>query len=168
MATTDLDLTRVPGDRRLYSLEGVGTLRLEGLASRGATAEASGRRWRIARRGFWQRAVRAADEAGAVVGEFEPRSLRRGGELRWDGRELTLRPASNWRERYALADGVRELAILDGKSWGRQPVKVTLDDAEEIDPGLLLFAVFVVRGLAKDAADTVAATTAATNPGASG
>jgi hypothetical protein len=103
-----------------------------------------------------------------VVGEFEPRSLRRGGPLRWHDRELTLRPASNWHERYALADGARELAILDGKSWGRRPVRVTLDDAEAIDPGLLLYAVFVVRGLAKDAADTVAATTAATSPGTSG
>jgi hypothetical protein len=168
MATTDLELTRVPGDRRLYSLEGVGTLRLEGLASRRATAEAAGRRWRIARRGFWGRASQATDEADAVVGEFEPRSLRRGGPLRWHDRELTLRPASNWHERYALADGARELAILDGKSWGRRPVRVTLDDAEAIDPGLLLYAVFVVRGLAKDAADTVAATTAATSPGTSG
>jgi hypothetical protein len=31
---TDLALTRSPGDRRSYSLEGVGMLRLEGLASR--------------------------------------------------------------------------------------------------------------------------------------
>jgi hypothetical protein len=47
----DLELTRTPGDRRLYTLEGVGTLRLQGFVSRTATAEADGMRWRIARRG---------------------------------------------------------------------------------------------------------------------
>jgi hypothetical protein len=166
MAMTDLELTRVPGNRRLYSLEGIGTLRLEGLASRRASAEAAGRRWRIARRGFWTRGIQVTDEGDNVVGEFEPRSLRRGGALEWEGRELALRSASNWRERYALAEGPRELALLDGKSWGRRPVRVSLDDAEAIDPGLLLFAVFVVRGLAEDAAATVAATTAATSPSA--
>jgi len=51
-------------------------------------------------------------------------------------------------------DGVRVLRasrpILDGKGWGRRPVKVTVDDAEALEPGLLLFAAFVVRGLAED------------------
>ena len=84
-----------------------------------------------------------------MVGEFEPRSVRRGGTLRWA--DLVLRPASHWRERYALADGDRELALLDGKSWGSRPVNVTVDEAEAIEPGLLLFAAFVVRGLARDA-----------------
>lgn len=31
------------------------------------------------------------------------------------GRRLTLRPASSWRERYALADGELELTTLDGR-----------------------------------------------------
>jgi hypothetical protein len=86
----------------------------------------------------------------SVVGEFEPRGLRRGGTVRWKGRELTLRPSSNWRERCVLAAGDRELAILDGKSWGRRPVNVTLADASAVEPGLLLFAAFIVRGLAQD------------------
>jgi hypothetical protein len=167
MTTADLELTQVQGERRLYSLEGVGTLRLEGLGSRRATAEADGRRWRIARHGFWRRAIQASDEGDNVMGEFEPNSLRRGGAVLWHGRELALRPASQCRERYALAEGSRELALLDGKSWGRRPVKVTLDDAEAIDTGLLLFTAFVVRGFAEDAAATVAATTAATSPGTS-
>jgi hypothetical protein len=88
---------------------------------------------------------------GAVVGEFEPRTVRRGGVLRWAGRELALRPASAWRERYALADGDRELAILAGKGWGRRPVKVSVDDLDILEPGVLPFATFVVRGLAEDA-----------------
>jgi len=36
----EIELTRTPRARRLYALEGVGTLRLQGFASRRATAEA--------------------------------------------------------------------------------------------------------------------------------
>jgi hypothetical protein len=71
--------------------------------------------------------------------------------VHWAGQELTLRAASNWRERYALADGEREFVVLDGKGWGKRPVKVTVDQPPAVEPGLLLFAVFVVRGLAEDA-----------------
>jgi hypothetical protein len=82
----------------------VGTLRLEGLGGRMATAEVGGESWHITRRGFWRRVVLATDAGDLVVGEFRPRGARRGGALRWAGRELELRPASRWRERYALAD----------------------------------------------------------------
>jgi hypothetical protein len=158
----ELELTRTPNDRRLYVLEGVGTLRLLGFGSRAARAEVDGRSWEFARRRWWQRGIHATDSAtGAVVAEFEPRTVRRGGALRWAGRELSLRPASAWRERYALADGDRELAILDGKGWGRRPVKVDVDDLDAVDPGLLLFATFVVRGLAEDAAGAASGSTAA-------
>jgi hypothetical protein len=153
----DVELTRASGDRRVYALAGVGTLRLEGLLSRTAIAEAGNRSWRLARRGLWQRAMEATDETGVAVGAFEPRSIRRGGALRWAGHEYALRPASGWRERYALADGARELAIVEGKGWGRRPVRVTLDADSAIDPGLLLFAVFVVRGLAEDASGAAGA-----------
>jgi hypothetical protein len=153
----ELELRRTHHDRRLYALESVGTVRLSGLASRTGIAETGGESWRIGRRGFWRRDIVAADESGTEVGAFEPRSLRRGGTLRWAGRELMLRPSSAWRERYALADGEKELAVLDGKSWGRRPVKVTIDDAQSLDPGLLLFAAFVVKGLAADAGATAAA-----------
>jgi hypothetical protein len=79
-------------------------------------------------------------------------------------REFALRPASSWRERYALVDGDRELALLDGTSWGRRPVRITVDDTEAVEPGLLLFATFVVRGLAEDTgtAAGAGASTAAT------
>lgn len=162
----DLELTRSRDERRLYSLDGVGSLRIGFLGS-SATAEADNRRWRIGRTALWRRAVQATDESGSVAGEFEPNTIRRGGKLRWDGHELTLRPASSWRERYALARGDHELAILDGKSWGKRPVKITVDEPEAIDPGLLLFAAFVVRGLADDAGATAAATasTSATSGG---
>jgi hypothetical protein len=147
----ELELTRVPGDRSQYDLAGVGTLRLVGLAKRSALAEAAGASWRIGRPALFGRQIVATDVTGTVIGEFEPKALRRGGTVRWAGRELTLRPASSWRERYALADGERELAVLDGKGWGKRPVKVIVDGAETVEPGLLLFASFVVRGLAESA-----------------
>ena len=158
----ELELTRSPNDSRLYVLERAGTLRLEGIFSRNATAEAGGESWHFARSGFWQRVIQATDALGSVVGEFLPRDLRRGGRLHWAGRELTLRPASSWRERYALAEGERELVLIDGKSWGRRPVKVTLADPVAMEPALLLFAAFIVRQLAVNAdSASSAATTAA-------
>jgi hypothetical protein len=157
----DLELTRAKDDRRSYGLEGVGTLRFErSFGAPRATAAAGDRRWRL-QTSVWRRSVKATDETGAVVGTFDPRALRRGGRLEWGGRELEMRPASVWRERYALADGDRELALLDAKDWGKRPVRVTLDDPAAIEPGLLLFAVFVARGLSQDAAaaaSSVAAT----------
>jgi hypothetical protein len=150
----NLELRRSPTERRLYTLEGVGTLRLEGFFSRAATAESDGKRWRFARRGFWMRGLEATDVTGATVGSFEPRTMRRGGAVYWGRRELALRPASAWRERYALFDADDELALFDGKGWGRRPVTVSIDDPSELDPGLLLFAPFVVRGLAEDASST--------------
>jgi hypothetical protein len=158
---TELELTRSPEDRRLYRLEGIGTVRSEGLLGRGAAAEAKGRSWQFNRRGFWQRVMEATDAAGTVVGEFVPRDIRRGGVLRWGGRELTVQPVSVLRERYVLSEGDRDLVLLDGKGWGRRPVKITLADPGAIDPGLLLFAAFVVHQLAASSssnAGSVAAT----------
>jgi hypothetical protein len=53
--------------------------------------------------------------------------------------------------------------LLDGKDWGRRPVKITIDDPDAVDAGLILFAAFVVRGLAEDAA---ASATVVTSGGA--
>jgi len=160
----EIELTRSPDDRRVYALAGVGVLRLQGLASRRAIATADGTSWRIARRGFWQRLIEATGSDGAVVGAFTPRRLRRGGTVRWDGRDLALRPASAWRDRYTLADDACELAVIEGKGWGRRPVKVITNEGAAVEPGLLLFAAFVVRGLAEDAGTAAAAgSTAAVN-----
>jgi hypothetical protein len=73
-------------------------------------------------------------------------------------RELMLRPAGRWRERFALAEDDHELAVFEGKGWGRRPVKITVDDPGALDPGLLLFAAFVVRGLGEDASAAAGAT----------
>ena len=155
----ELDLTRTAGDRRRYHLDGVGSLRLEGFFSRGATAEAATGTWHFGRHGFWQRQMEATGPAGDVAGEFAPRSIRRGGALLWGDRELTLQPISPLRERYLLAEGDREIARIDGRSWGRRPVTVTLAEPEAIDPGLLLFACYVVRQLAHNADDSSSGST---------
>jgi hypothetical protein len=154
----ELELTRTANDRRTYELAGLGTIRLPSIFARGpAVATAAGASWQLERR-FWSRGAFATDNAGSLVGEFQPRSFRRGGTLRWNRDDLFLRPASAFRERYALADGDRELALFDGKGWGRRPVKVTLEDAS-VEPGLVLFAAWIVRGLAEDAAGVAAAAT---------
>ena len=162
---TELELTRTPNDRRLYALDGVGTVRLEGLFSHSATAEAGTQTWKFTRRGVWQRQLEATDASGAVVGEISPREIRRGGAFRWGARNLTLRPISPFFERYALSDGDRDVVLLDGKGWGRRPVKLTVPGSEAIDPGLLLFAAFVVHRLAADNDGAAAGSTAAVSGG---
>ena len=152
----EIELARAAGDRRLYALGDIGTVRLKGWAARAARAEAGGRAWDMARRGLWRQEIEATDQAGTTVGRFTARGMRRGGTLRWVDRELALRPASRWRERYALADGDHELAVFDGKGWGRRPVMMRVEEPTGLDPGLLLFAVFVVRGLAEDAGASAA------------
>jgi hypothetical protein len=158
---TELELTRSRDDRRRYDLEGVGALHLGGMFSRGARAEAGGTEWSFGRRGLFGSAMEAADAAGDVVGSFKAGAIKRGGPLEWRGRELALRPASMWKERYALADGDRELALIDGKAWGKRPVRVSLEDPGAVEPGLLLFCAYVVRGLAEDASATAGAGVAA-------
>lgn len=161
----DIELTRVPGDRRLFALAGVGTLRFEGFFSRSAVATANGETWRIARPRPWSRTVEAKDALGRTVGSFEPRALRRGGTIVWGGRELVLRPASQWRERYALVAADVELATVEGKGWGGRPVRVQLDDPAAVEPGVLLFIAFVVRQLAEDAGGAAGAAAGAAATG---
>ncbi len=93
--------------------------------------------------------------------EFTGRTWRRGGDLSWSVRSLELRSCSMWRERYALVEDGRELATIEGKSWGKRPVKVGFEDGASIDPGLLLFAAFVVRALAEDASSSSTVTVGA-------
>ena len=162
---TELELTRTRGDRRLYALEGIGTVRLEGMFARSASAEAPGRSWHFSRRGLWQRIIEATDEVGTLEGEFVPRDIRRGGTLRWGGREFTLHPASPLRERYTLSAGDRDLVLLDAKGWGRRPVKIILADTDAIESGLLLFAAFVVHQLAVKAANATSASSTVASSG---
>jgi hypothetical protein len=158
-AMAELELTRSTDDRRRYEVAGVGALRLAGAFSRRATAEAGGASWSFDGRGLWQRTIEASDAAGTVVGSFDRRSWGRGGKLHWRGRELELRPASHWKDRYALVEGERELAVLEGKGWGKRPVTLSVDDPTTTDPGLLLFATYLVRRFAEDTASAAVVTT---------
>jgi len=71
--------------------------------------------------------------------------------LRWGAHDLTLRSSSRWRPRFALFGGELELATIEGKGWGKRPVKLTIVDGVSVKPGLLLFAAFVVGALTEDA-----------------
>ena len=102
------------------------------------------------------------------MGEFVPRGIRRGGTIAWGGRQFTLLPAGPLRERYVLAAEERDLALIEGSSWGRKPVKVALVERDPPAPGLLLFAAFVVRQLAVNAANAAAGGSAAAVAGSSG
>jgi hypothetical protein len=159
----DLELTRVPTDRRLYRLAGIGTVRLEGWFARTGVAQAdNGRTWRFSRRGLFARVIEATDVSGAAVGQFTPREIRRGGQLRWGTRELKLRP-KGMREHYIVSEADRDLAHLDAKGWGKRPVRISLAvDPSELDPGLLLYAAFIVHQLASDATTATSAGSVAT------
>lgn len=152
----ELELIRILGERRLYALEGVGTLRITRWTWRAATVEVDPLSWQIARRGIFRPVIQAVAASGAVVGTFKGDTLRGGGTLQWANRSLTLRRDSLWRQRYAIVDGDRQLVVFKGKGWGKHPVKVSVDDLAAIDPGALLFAVFVVLALARDALSAIA------------
>src|SRR4051794_40996338 len=122
----ELQLTRSSTDRRLYRLDGVGSVRLDGWFARtGRAAADDGRRWVFSRRGMFRRVIEATDASESAVGDFTPRDIRRGGRLLWEGRESRLQPIG-LRERYTLREGDRDLALLDAKGWGKRPVKITL------------------------------------------
>jgi hypothetical protein len=150
----ELELIRTREDRKLYTLPGVGNLRVGGWLTRKVEASTGGASYSFDKRGFFGPYFTATDTAtGTVVGELHPRAIRRGGTVAWRDAEWQLKPAAALRERYALnAPGSdREVATIEGRGWGKRPVKVATDDATAIDPGLLLFVVFAVQILAEDA-----------------
>ncbi|HET6172872.1 MAG TPA: hypothetical protein VFD90_09710 [Gaiellales bacterium] len=157
----ELELTRIPNNRRTYRLDGIGTVRLEGWFGRTGSAQADdSRSWRFTRRGLWKRIIEADDATGALVGEFTPRDIRRGGWLRWGTRELKLQPVS-MRERYVLNESGHDIALLSASGWGKRPVKITVAHPHAIDSGLLLFAAFAVHQLAGDSLNAASSGSAA-------
>ena len=132
-----------PEDRGSYTLDGVGALAWR--ASRaGGDDRGRGRTWQAARRGFGV-ICRRHRRRGALVAEFERQRVRSGGTLRDGASEREIAPASTWKQRYALRDGERELALLGAKGWGERPVRVTVDDPAAVDPHVLLLAAFLTR-----------------------
>jgi hypothetical protein len=131
-----------------YALPGVGTLRAEGVW-RSATARAGDASWRFVGRG---KNVTAADASGLVVGDYRDRERA----VRWDGREFDLlrgwgRSASHYRKRpfltrdgrYTLAEGGQVFAFLRCDLRRLNPVNLELNDDAGLEPGLLLFVVFL-------------------------
>ena len=141
-------LTPSPGDNRLYVVKGIGSLHVTGWTWREATAEAGGRSWQITRHGIWPPVIQAADVAGDIVGEFSGRWLVHGATLRWSNRELALRIDRLRQDRYILMDDDRRLATIDGVGSNKHPLNVSIDDTADTDPGVVLFAIYVVRTLA--------------------
>ena len=156
-------LVRSAGDRRLYELDGVGSLRLNGWLMRSATVRTADATFTV-RKARWNATVVAVDAAGTQIGLHRPHALRGGGTLTWHGVEHELRHDALLAERYALVDHGRLLAEVTAKGWwgwgSRKPVELTVH--ERTDPGLLLFAAFVVRTRSSDAAAVSAATTSST------
>ena len=148
MTAIELTCDLVDGD--LWVLESIGTLRRTGRISRAATAEAGGRSWSIVRFGWVRTGFRATDETGATAGELPGRLMRRSETLRWGDRALTLRPDDGRPGGYVLRDGERPLAAMAPKREGKRPLHVVVEDPA-IDPGLLLFMVFVVQAYSDDA-----------------
>jgi hypothetical protein len=162
----DIELIRAVDDRRTYELGTLGSLRLNGWFMRSATARAGGDSFLFERTGWWSAAVDAKGDGGQTIGTFQPRPLRRGGALTWDGKGYDLRPVTPLRERYELVRGERELAAVEARGWwgwgSRRPLKMTLPDGVTMDPGLLLFVAYVVRALAdKSSSDASGASVAA-------
>ena len=161
----EFELERTREDRRSYVFGDAGTMRLQGLFGRNATAEAGGERWTF-RRSLWTRTIEAVAVSGEIVGEFRGRLLHSGGTICWKGRDVLLRRSTVWRERYVLEDAGRDLARFDVRAWGRFPVSVCVDVPEEVERGLLLFAAFVVRAAADDnSTGAVVSSTTATTGG---
>jgi hypothetical protein len=167
----ELELTRSATSRRMYELGTIGSLHLNGWLMRSATAHVGPDTFTFERTSWYSAAAGAQDSDGRAIGVFAPHALRRGGTLTWRGAGYTVRPATPFRERYQLADGDRELASIRAKGWwgwgSRRPVTMQLA-RDDVDPGLLLFAAFVVRLLANKADSDASAATAATSSAGSG
>jgi hypothetical protein len=139
-----LELARSPEDPRLYVLPGVGELRTGGLLTGGRVeATAGGRTYTFATRGRVRRVPTATDAFGEEVGQ------RSGSEsLVWRSTPWDLRPSFEGPVAfYALArpGEEREVARLLPTGWGKRPVPIVVDDSARLDPGLVLFAIFVMR-----------------------
>ena len=154
----ELTLTEDPGDKRHWTLEGVGDLRWEkGLFKNGeARLEASGASWSLERSTFSSKA-KALDATGSEAARYEPKvAFSRGGELVVGGRSWTLKPASHWKNRFALLDGEAELATIETEGWAQRKVEVALEQEGAVPGEVLLMACWLVRGFAEESAAATA------------
>lgn len=135
-----------PHSHRMYAVKDVGTLRVTGWTWSVAIAEAGGRSWQITRRGVCPPVIQAADAAGDVVGEFSGRRPYHSAPIRWCNRELILRRDGT---SYDLVDHDGKIATIDGTGPGNRHLTITINDTDDTDPGLLLFAIYVAQSLTR-------------------
>ena len=138
-----LELTRSAEDKKLYVLPGVGELRVGRWPSRDVEAHAGGQTYTFAPRGPSRRVPTATDAFGAEVGHQHG-----SWSIVWRSTSWDLRPAAEGAVAYyALArpGDEQELGRFVLALWGKRPVPIVVDDGARLDPGLLLFALFVMR-----------------------
>jgi hypothetical protein len=144
--TVELVLRRSHDDRHRYDVDGVGSLRYGGWASRRAEMRpVDGPALAVAPRGLMSRSADATTAAGEPIGEFaHQRKLTHGGTVEWRGRTLTLRSEAFLTSRYALVDGSSVLLEVRASGWGRTPARAVLG-GELLEPGLVLFTLWLVN-----------------------
>ncbi|RYB94376.1 hypothetical protein EUA93_08480 [Nocardioides oleivorans] len=159
----DLVLVRSADDRRRYDIEGVGSLRRVGLFSRTTLLLPDGDEPLTAQsRVSLSGQAEAVAAGGDVVGEFSEQTLLgHGGEVVWRGRKLRLESGTVLISRYVLRDGRTRLLEVQARGWGDKPADVTLGD-EPVDPGLVLFVLWLAQGFVDHDSGTGVATAAAT------
>lgn len=143
----ELEMVRAVGDRKLYELLGIGSLRRPHWYSRQAIATAlDSRRWSFTETGLCRPVDHATPEVGQPSGRFHRAKLvSRSGPLQWgdDSYELTFR--SFWRLEGVLAAGGRDLLATKPGNWNSKRSRVQLLTDERLDPGLVLFVIWVVQ-----------------------
>src|SRR4051794_8372544 len=161
----EIELVRSSPDRRLYTLGDLGSLRLNGLFMRSATAETDLGSFSVTKTRWTSASVVARDPLGEI-GAFHARTLGGGGSLTWIEETYALRHQQPFGETYALLNGDRRLALVTARGWWGWGVKtpLTMQVWDMSDAPLLLFVAFVVRTLANQRNSDAAATTAATSP----
>lgn len=156
---SELELTEDPADKRRWTLDGVGELHwAKGMFKNGeASLTAGPTTWTLKRSSLSAKAE-ALDATGSEAARFEPKgAFSRGGEIITPRGTWALRPASRWKNRYALADGDTELATVETDGWAHRRVTVELAD-ETVPAELLLLACWLVRGFAEESAAATATT----------
>lgn len=128
----------------LYVLPGVGEVRTRRWPSRDVEARAAdGRSYTFAPRGNERKAPTATDAFGEEAGQQHGSRSLVWRSIRWD-----LAPSSEGAAAfYALTrrGEERELARFTLGVWGKHPLPVVIDDDARRAPGLLLFALYLMR-----------------------
>lgn len=153
----EVELRRSARDRRLFEAEGVGWLRHDRWLSHrgeGGSVGSAAAEWSFEPRGWTGGRAEALDRrSGLPIGGYRrTAAFSQDGEVTWAGRVHELGRASRWRSRFRLADGPATLLELDVRGHGSRPVTLRVDPALDGEPGLVLFACWLGRLFAAQAA----------------